>query len=67
MFDFFKPVIEFLIFIIDGIKMLITMVSMALTTFTSLFSLVPAAISVPAALLIVVCVLYKILGRESGG
>ena len=67
MFDIFKPVIDFLEFIVNGIQTLITMVGMALSTFTSLFALLPVQVSVPAGVLLVVCVLYKILGRESVG
>lgn len=63
MFDFFKPIIDFFGFIVDAIKMLISMVQMGLSTFTTLFSMVPTQISVPAGILLVVCVLYKVLGR----
>lgn len=65
MFDFFKPIIDFFTFIVDMIKSLISMVQMAVTTFTSLFGMLPVQISVPAATLIIICVLYKILGREN--
>jgi len=65
MFGFFQPVIDFFTFIVDMVKTLISMVGMAITTFTSLFAMLPAAISIPAGTLIVICVLYKILGREN--
>ena len=67
MFDIFQPIIAFVAFIIDSIKSLISIVGMAVNTFTELFAMLPPVISVPAGLLLLVCVLYKILGRESGG
>jgi len=67
MFGFFQPVLDFFAFIVDMVKTLISMVTMAIGTFTALFAMLPAAISVPAGTLIAICVLYKILGRESQG
>lgn len=65
MFDFLKPIVDFFGFIVDSIKQLISMAGMAIDLFTSLFSLLPTYISVPAGVLVTVCVLYKILGREN--
>jgi hypothetical protein len=65
MFDFFKPIIDFFRFIVDMILSLIDMVKMAITVFTELFKMLPPQISISAGLLVIVCVLYKILGREN--
>lgn len=65
MFDFFQPVMDFFEFIVNMLKTLINMVVMAVTTFTTLLSFLPTEISVCGGILIVVCVVYKILGREN--
>lgn len=60
-----SAIVSLVSFIVDAIKQLISMVGMAVNTFTSLFSLLPPAISVSAGVLVTVCVIYKILGREN--
>ena len=57
--------VDFIKFITDMLEMLISMVGMALSVFTSLFAMVPPEISVPAGVLLAVCIIYKILGREN--
>lgn len=60
-----KAVINFLQMIFDWIQMVIDMTKTAFDIFVSLFSMLPWQVNTAAIVLLVVCVLYKILGRES--
>lgn len=58
-------IIEFFQFIIDMVKQLISLVGMAFNVMTSLLSMVPPVISGSMGVLITICIIYKILGREN--
>lgn len=58
-------VVKFIKFIVDMVKALISLVKMAVNVFTTLFSFLPPQITSIALMLLVVCLLYKILGREN--
>lgn len=62
---FLKPVIDLIVWLVDMIKTLIGLVTMAVNVFTSLIGMLPAEIAISAGMLILVCVIYKILGREN--
>lgn len=63
--DFFILCGKVIIFIIALIGALIDMLVKAVSFLVSLIGSLPVFLTVSAGALIVVCVLYKILGRES--
>ena len=67
MYDFFRPILDFFGFIIDNVKILVSMVTMVFRIFTNLISILPLEITIAAGVLLSVCILYKVLGRESSG
>lgn len=58
-------IIGFFQFIIDMVMTLIELVQMGVSTLTTVFSFLPPVITTSAVVLITVCVIYKILGREN--
>lgn len=67
MLEGLQAIIDFFAMIIDAVKTLISVVQMSASMIISLISLIPPLIGVPVVVLVTICILYKILGRESGG
>lgn len=63
--DFFLFIGEIIVFIIAFIGAFIDMLVKAIHFLTSTIGALPTVLSVSAGVLIIICVLYKILGRES--
>lgn len=63
--DFFKMVGQIFEFIFKALLMLFNLLFNGLRILISLVGLLPTPFTVGAVALIVVCVLYKVLGREA--
>lgn len=58
-------IIGFFQFIIDMVKSLISLVQSVISLFRAFTSFLPLPIQASFVVLIIVCVLYKVLGREN--
>ena len=65
MFQIFQPIIDFVQFIVNSILNLILMVGVAVSFMMGLIGLIPVQIQAVFIALVIVCVLFKILGREN--
>ena len=65
--DFFLFICNIIVFIFDLIWSIITVLIGAVEFMTSVISSLPVVITVSMSALVIICVLYKVLGRESSG
>ena len=63
--DFFATIIGIIEFIFNGLKMMIDLLKNGLTFLINLLGKLPSFMVAGAIALVVVCVLYKVLGREN--
>lgn len=65
--DFFSTIYSIIEFIFKSIVMLVNLLVQGMRILFQCVSILPTPLLVGAAALIVVCILYKVLGRESNG
>lgn len=65
--DFFSLVISLFEFIFKGLILLFNLLVQGLRILLNCIGILPTPLLVAGIALVVVCVLYKILGRESNG
>lgn len=65
--DFFATIIGIITFAFKGIIMLVNLLVQGMRILLNIITILPTPLLVGAAALIVICVLYKVLGRESNG
>lgn len=65
--DFFATVIGIIEFIFKALIMLFNLLFQGLRILLNVILILPTPLLVGASALIVICVLYKVLGRESDG
>lgn len=65
--DFFLFIGNIIVFIFDLIWSIITVLIGAVEFMTSVIASLPVVITVSMSALVIICVLYKVLGRESTG
>ena len=63
--DFFKTIIGIIDFVFKGLMMMFNLLFKGIAFLASLFMTLPAPFIGGALALVVVCVLYKVLGRET--
>lgn len=63
--DFFTTIFSLIAFLFKGLLMLFKLLTTGLGLLVQLISILPTQFTVAGVLLIVVCVLYKVLGREN--
>lgn len=65
--DFFGLIIDIFEFIFKAIIMLFNLLFQALRVLFNCITILPTPLLVGSACLVVICILYKVLGRESNG
>lgn len=65
--DFFSTIYSIIEFIFKSIVMLVNLLVQGMRILFQCVSILPTPLLVGATALIVVCILYKVLGRESNG
>lgn len=65
--DFFATITGIITFVFKGIIMLVNLLVQGMRILLNIITILPTPLLVGAAALIVVCILYKVLGRESNG
>lgn len=65
--DFFATIFGIITFVFKGIIMLVNLLVQGMRILLNVITILPTPLLVGAAALIVICVLYKVLGRESDG
>lgn len=65
--DFFSLIIDIFEFIFKALIMLFNLLYQGLRILLNVITILPTPLLVGASALIVICILYKILGRESNG
>lgn len=65
--DFFSTIYSIIEFIFKSIVMLVNLLFQGMRILFQCVSILPTPLLVGATALIVVCILYKVLGRESNG
>lgn len=63
--DFFSTIFSLIAFLFKGLIMLFKLLTKGLELLISLLGILPAPFLIAGTLLVVVCVLYKVLGREN--
>lgn len=63
--EILQGIVDFFVFVVEMLGQLVELVGMGIETLTSLIAMLPPAVSISAGVLITVCVLYKVLGREN--
>ncbi len=63
--DFFSTIFGVIEFIFKGIGMLISLLTTGMEFLISMLSYLPTPFIVGGVALVVICVLYKVLGREN--
>lgn len=65
--DFFATIFGIITFVFKGLILLINLLVQGMRILFQIITILPTPLLVGASALIVVCVLYKVLGRESNG
>lgn len=63
--DFFSTIFDLISFLFKGLIVLFQLLTQGISYLGQLLGLLPPAFIAAGAVLVVVCVLYKVLGREN--